>query len=79
MCAIPPNGQGIAAQIARGILDVSRANPRFADLSPDCADSVHLAAEAMKIAFRTVREALHFYFEDRRRGSFDRVHTLDFD
>jgi gamma-glutamyltranspeptidase/glutathione hydrolase len=54
MCAIPPNGQGIAAQIARGILEVSRANPRFADLSPDCADAVHLAAEAMKLAFRTV-------------------------
>jgi gamma-glutamyltranspeptidase/glutathione hydrolase len=54
MLAIPPNGQGIAAQIARGILEVSRANPRFAELSPDCADSVHLAAEAMKLAFRTV-------------------------
>ena len=54
MLAIPPNGQGIAAQIARGILEVSRANPRFADLSPDCADGVHLAAEAMKLAFRTV-------------------------
>lgn len=53
MLAIPPNGQGIAAQIARGILEVSRANPRFSDLSPDCADSVHLAAEAMKLAFRT--------------------------
>jgi hypothetical protein len=24
-----------------------------------------------------VREALTHYFEDRRRGSFDRVHTLD--
>ena len=54
MLAIPPNGQGIAAQIARGILEVSRANPRFAELSCDCADSVHLAAEAMKIAFREV-------------------------
>jgi gamma-glutamyltranspeptidase/glutathione hydrolase len=54
MLAIPPNGQGIAAQIARGILDECRANPRFADLSPDCADSIHLAAEAMKLAFRTV-------------------------
>jgi ADP-ribose pyrophosphatase YjhB (NUDIX family) len=30
-----------------------------------------------EIAFRTVREALRLYFEDRRRGSFDRVHTLD--
>ncbi len=54
MLAIPPNGQGIAALIARGILEESRANPRFADLDPDCADSVHLAAEAMKIAFREV-------------------------
>jgi gamma-glutamyltranspeptidase/glutathione hydrolase len=54
MCAIPPNGQGIAAQIARGILEISRMNPRFCDLSPDCADAVHLAAEAMKLAFRTV-------------------------
>jgi len=54
MLAIPPNGQGIAAQIARGILEVSRANPRFAELASDCADSVHLAAEAMKLAFRTV-------------------------
>ncbi|MGA1223204.1 MAG: gamma-glutamyltransferase family protein [Phycisphaerales bacterium] len=54
MLAIPPNGQGIAAQIARGILEAAKANPRFAELSPDCADSVHLAAEAMKLAFRTV-------------------------
>ena len=30
-----------------------------------------------EIAFRTVREALEHYFEDRRRGSFDRVHTVD--
>lgn len=29
------------------------------------------------IAFRTVREALHFYFEDHRRGNFEHVHTLD--
>ena len=54
MLAIPPNGQGIAALIARGILEAAKANPRFADLSPDCADSVHLGAEAMKLAFRTV-------------------------
>jgi len=54
MLAIAPNGQGIAAQMVRGILDESRANPRFADLAPDCADSVHLAAEAMKLAFREV-------------------------
>jgi ADP-ribose pyrophosphatase YjhB (NUDIX family) len=30
-----------------------------------------------EIAFRTVREALRLYFDDRRRGSFDHVHTLD--
>ena len=30
-----------------------------------------------EIAFRTVKAALERYFEDRRRGSFDRVHTLD--
>jgi len=44
---IPPNGQGLAALIALGILD------QF-DLSqypPDSANSVHLQIEAMKIAF----------------------------
>ena len=54
MLAIPPNGQGIAAQIARGILEALGVNPRFAELSPDCADGVHLGVEAMKLAFRTV-------------------------
>ncbi len=29
------------------------------------------------IAFRTVREALRLYFEDRRDGTLGRVHTLD--
>jgi ADP-ribose pyrophosphatase YjhB (NUDIX family) len=32
-----------------------------------------------EIAFRTVRETLRCYFDDRRRGNFDRVHTLDID
>lgn len=54
MLQIPPNGQGIAAEIARGILEQSKVNPRYTELSPDCADAVHLAAEAMKLAFRTV-------------------------
>ncbi|MFM7052597.1 MAG: gamma-glutamyltransferase family protein [Planctomycetota bacterium] len=53
MLQIPPNGQGIAAEIARGILEQSKANPRFAELAPDCADAVHVAVEAMKLAFRT--------------------------
>jgi gamma-glutamyltranspeptidase/glutathione hydrolase len=45
---MPPNGQGLAALIALGILE------RF-DLGhdpPDSADSVHLQLEAMKAAFR---------------------------
>jgi len=29
------------------------------------------------IAFRTVREALRLYFEDRRGGAFGRIHTVD--
>ena len=32
-----------------------------------------------EIAFLTVRHTLQNYFEDRRRGAFDRVHTLDID
>ena len=31
-----------------------------------------------ELAFRTVRAALRFYFDDLRKGSFDQVHTLDF-
>jgi gamma-glutamyltranspeptidase/glutathione hydrolase len=47
---IPPNGQGIAALIALGILD------RFdlASLQPDGADAQHLQIEAMKLAFADV-------------------------
>ncbi|HWB19015.1 MAG TPA: gamma-glutamyltransferase family protein [Phycisphaerales bacterium] len=44
---IPPNGQGIAALIALGILkhfDVGK-------LAPDCPDVLHLQIEAMKLAF----------------------------
>ncbi len=44
---IPPNGQGIAALIALGILN------RFdlESLRPESAESVHLQVEAMKLAF----------------------------
>ena len=47
---IPPNGQGIAALIALGILD------RFdvAGLTVDGVDSQHLQIEAMKLAFADV-------------------------
>jgi gamma-glutamyltranspeptidase/glutathione hydrolase len=44
---IPPNGQGIAALIALGIL----GEFELASLAPESADAVHLQAEAMKLAF----------------------------
>ncbi len=44
---IPPNGQGIVALIALGILE----NFDMAALPVDSADSVHLQIEAMKLAF----------------------------
>jgi gamma-glutamyltranspeptidase/glutathione hydrolase len=43
---IPPNGQGIAALIALGILEARG----LSDLAVDSADSVHLQIEAMKLA-----------------------------
>ena len=44
---IPPNGQGIVALIALGILE----NFDMASLPVDSADSVHLQIEAVKLAF----------------------------
>jgi gamma-glutamyltranspeptidase/glutathione hydrolase len=44
---IPPNGQGIAALMALGML----AQHDLAALPVDCADSQHLQIEAMKLAF----------------------------
>ncbi len=51
---IPPNGQGIAALIALGILR------RFdlAEYPPDSADSLHLQIEAMKSAFSLVHRCV---------------------
>ena len=49
---IPPNGQGLAAQIALGIL--RQREP----LAPDSADGVHVQIEAMKIALGAAAE--HF-------------------
>ena len=43
---IPPNGQGIAALIALGILE----NTEIADLGPDSVKGLHLQIEAMKLA-----------------------------
>jgi gamma-glutamyltranspeptidase/glutathione hydrolase len=47
---IPPNGQGIAALIALGILDKFDV----ASLPVDGVDSQHLQIEAMKLAFADV-------------------------
>jgi gamma-glutamyltranspeptidase / glutathione hydrolase len=44
---IPPNGQGIVALIALGILE----NLDMSSLPADSADSVHLQIEAVKLAF----------------------------
>jgi gamma-glutamyltranspeptidase/glutathione hydrolase len=51
---IPPNGQGLAAQIALGIL----AHFNLAELPPDDVRCIHLQIEAMKIAIRAAFE--HF-------------------
>ena len=47
---IPPNGQGIAALIALGILDKFD----IAGMNPDGVDAQHLQIEAMKLAFADV-------------------------
>ena len=47
---IPPSGQGIAAQIALGILD----RYDLSALAADGPDSLHLQIEAMKLAFADV-------------------------
>lgn len=51
---LPPNCQGIAALIAAGILE------RFelSKYQPDSADSLHLQAEAMKLAFADIKAHL---------------------
>ncbi|MFX8199711.1 gamma-glutamyltransferase, partial [Acinetobacter baumannii] len=66
---IPPNGQGIAALIALGILD------RF-DLGAmpvDSADSQHLQIEAMKLAFAD----LYKYVADPRSMEVTPEQMLD--
>ena len=44
---IPPNGQGIVALMALSML----RSRDLRQLEPDCPDAVHLAVEAMKLAF----------------------------
>jgi gamma-glutamyltranspeptidase/glutathione hydrolase len=47
---IPPNGQGIAALMALGIL----GETGFASLAPDSVDALHLEIEAIKLAFADI-------------------------
>jgi len=47
---IPPNGQGIAACMALGML----SHTRIRDLSPEDPAALHLMWEAMKLAFRDI-------------------------
>ena len=47
---IPPNGQGLAALIALGILE----HFDLAPIAPDSAECLHLQIEAMKLAFADV-------------------------
>jgi gamma-glutamyltranspeptidase/glutathione hydrolase len=47
---IPPNGQGIAALMALGIL---RETP-FASMAPDSVEALHLEIEAIKLAFADI-------------------------
>jgi len=49
---IGPNGQGIAALMALGML----RHHDLASLHPDCPDALHLQIEAMKLAFADVHE-----------------------
>ncbi|MBI5506900.1 MAG: gamma-glutamyltransferase family protein [Deltaproteobacteria bacterium] len=51
---IPPNGQGIAAQMALGML----AHTRVLEFAPDSAASLHFQIEAMKLAFADVYRAV---------------------
>ncbi len=50
---IPPNGQGIAALMALGILEEIGA---FQELDPDGVQGIHVQVEAMKLAFADLHE-----------------------
>lgn len=66
---IPPNGQGITALIALGIL----AHFDLASLAPESVESLHLQIEAMKLAFADV----YRYVADPEHMSVQWEHLLD--
>ena len=69
MHEIPPNGQGIAALIALGILDKFD----IASLPVDQVDSQHLKIEAMKLAFADI----YRYVSDPRSMEVTPAEMLD--
>ncbi|MEP7183051.1 MAG: gamma-glutamyltransferase family protein [Betaproteobacteria bacterium] len=66
---IPPNGQGIAAQMALGIL----RSHDLVSLAPDSVASQHLQIEAMKLAFADA----HRYVADPRSMEVTAAALLD--
>jgi gamma-glutamyltranspeptidase/glutathione hydrolase len=66
---IPPNGQGIVALAALGIL----RHHDVAALAPDGAESLHLQIEAMKLAFADA----YRYVSDPLTMEFDPILLLD--
>jgi gamma-glutamyltranspeptidase/glutathione hydrolase len=67
---IPPNGQGIAALMALGIL----SNFDLASLPADCAEQRHLQIEAMKAAFADV---YRYVADERAMTGVRPEHLLD--
>jgi gamma-glutamyltranspeptidase/glutathione hydrolase len=66
---LPPNGQGMAAQVALGIL----AHTPYRDFTPDSADAQHLMIEAMKLAFADI----HHHVADPAHLVIDPRQLLD--
>jgi gamma-glutamyltranspeptidase/glutathione hydrolase len=66
---IPPNGQGLAALMALGIV----SNRQIDKLEPDCPDVLHLGIEAMKLAFADA----HRYIADPKYMDIDVNRLLD--
>ncbi|MSR18910.1 MAG: gamma-glutamyltransferase family protein [Phycisphaerales bacterium] len=66
---IPPNGQGIAALIALGVL----RHFDIASMDADCPDATHLAIEAMKLGFADA----HTHVADRAAMNLEPAALLD--
>lgn len=69
---IPPNGQGIAALMALGIL----RNTNIAELSPDSPQALHLQIEAIKLAFADIHA---FVADNLHMTEVQASHLLDDD